>query len=847
MHIHRSASARRAAGLVSLALAAASSLTAAGCRDERTRLPFTSAVTPTQAVTGPTPVLFTVRDRGGQMVTVSVEVSSDEGATFLPATPVQGTPSPVTIAADPAGAVGTFEWDPIRDLGPGIHRDVVLRFSANGRDSGITSFTGPFVVDLSDRLDPITGGDALTLPVAAALPDDRVWVAGGTRGGAPQGGGFIYDPRTNAFAVAPGLPAPRARPGWALLTGGQVLVAGGEAGGLASTAAETFALTASGGSGQVTAVPGGLTFGRTAPAVAALPDGRAVVIGGASAGGVPVQTVEVFAPGVGGGSFTTAFSSGLTARVGHTATALPDGRVLVVGGVDGTGTPQQTALLIDAAATSVTTTGADVGRAEHAAVLLPDGRVLVAGGTTVLGQAANATAAAAIYDPATGQFTGVGQMARVRHRPGLAYAGGHVVAFGGAGGAPTPVAERFDFETLAWTPIAGPGTTARPDAVAVATGPGRALVVGGEAAPEVYTPDAFPAREAFDPLLTAVPAPRARHTATRLADGTVLLVGGTDGVAAGLSGVERYHPQSRTLEARAALTRGRAGHAAVAVAGGVLVVGGRDGAGLVAEAEFYDPGADRWTSAGALLTPRARATATALGDGTVLVSGGVDAAGAPLASQERWSPVTRAFTQAPALAQARSEQRAVLGPGGAAVVGPGRGAAAPTTAVDVVRPGTLTVETVPGAVARGRAGLAAPFAASAVVLVSGGEDAAGPRADAALLDLRGLGGAPPALLAGARPLVLARAAHEAVPLLDGVRVLLAGGRGPGGGVHDEGEVYDFTGLPVEQGQGRRTLDRRAVKARVDHTATLLQDGRVLLVGGTDERGVVIAGAELFVP
>lgn len=828
-----------------LTLAIACCLALAACKDERTRLPFTSAVTPTQVVTGPTPVEFVVRDRGGQFINVSVEVSGDAGVTFTPATPVQGTPSVVTIAADPAGAVGFFQWDPLPDLGPGLHREVVLRFSANGRDSGTSSFTGGFAVDLTDRLDPVQGGEGRADAVAAVLPDDRVWVAGGTRSGSAQAGGFLYDPRTNALSSAPGLGTPRARAGWALLTGGQVLVVGGQAGGAPSAAAETFTPGAGGGQGQVNAVPGGLAVPRVAPAVAALDDGRAVVVGGVGGGGAPVGAVEVFTPGAGGGSFSTAFSSALTARAGATATRLRDGRVLVVGGVDAGGTPQQTALLIDAGATAVTVTGSDIARAEHAAVLLPDGRVLVAGGTSVLGQAASATAVSSIYDPVAGTFGFIGQMTRPRHRPGLAYAGGSVVAVGGGGGgASGAVAERFDLEALGWTVIAAPGSTARADAVAVATGPGRALVVGGDAPPEVYTPDASPGREAFDPLLAGVPAARARHTATLLGDGTVLLVGGADGVSAALAGVERWSPQTRAFAARAPLTGARAEHTAVAVAGGVLVAGGRDGAGLVAQAEFYDPNADQWTSAGALLTPRARATAVALGDGTVLVSGGVDAGGAALASQERWSPVTRTFTAAPPLPTARAEQRAALGPGGAAVIGPGRGATGPTAAVDVVRPSTLAVETATAPAARGRAGLAAPFAAPAVVLVSGGEDAAGPRADVAFLDLRG---ATAALLPTTRPLIVARAAHEAVPLLDGGRVLLVGGRGAGGAVHDEGEVYDLSNVAVEAGQGRRTLDRRAVKARLDHTATLLLDGRVLVVGGVDERGVTIAGAELFIP
>lgn len=822
-------------------------VTAAACKDEKVRVPFTTVFPPTAVITTATPIFFSVRDRPNQWVGVAVDVSPDGGRTFKPATPAAGSAASVALPAAPAGAMGSFMWDPLPDLGPGIHREVIVRVSAYGREFGIPGDTGLFTVDLTDRLDPVaSGGEALSLPVAAPLPDGRVWVAGGEVNGSPRSGGFIYDPITNALTPTDGLRTPRSTPGWALLRGGQVLVAGGRAGGAPSDAAETFALDAS-GVGRTTQVPGGLQLERDQPAVAALPDGRAVVIGGAGPGG-PVAAVEVFTPDASGGSFSIAFISSATARVGATATALPDGRVLVTGGVDAGGVPQTTALLIDAAATTVTPTDDDVGRAQHAAVLLPDGRVLVAGGTAALDDPTRATAVATIYDPVTERFGYVGLMSHPRHRPGIAYAGGYVVVFGGAASSPSAAttADRFDLDAQAWQPIAGPSYTPRPDAVAVATGPGRALVVGGGALPEVYTPDASPTTQAFDPLTTTTPAPRADHTSTLIGPGTVLIVGGTDGVTVGLRSVELYSASTRRFEARAPLNRGRAEHAAALTAGGLLVVGGRDATGLVAEAELYDAFADRWVLAGSLSTPRAGATAVVLGDGSVLVSGGVDAAGDPVATQERWNPFTRTFGPASALPVARAEHRA-LGFNGAAVLGPGVGTAGPTDAVDVLVLPALTPSTAAGQ-PRGRAALSLPAASNGVVLVSGGEDATGPRADVALLDLRPLSTTGPAFLAVTRPLLFARSDHEAVALRTGTQVLLSGGRGPNGGVRDEGELYRFSPGAIETGRGDRTLDRRAAKARVRHTATLIDvTGQVLIVGGVDERGVVIAGAELYQP
>jgi hypothetical protein len=80
-----------------------------------------------------------------------------------------------------------------------------------------------------------------------------------------------------------------------------------------------------------------------------------------------------------------------TARASHTATRLPDGRVLVAGGYSGHAV--STAELYDPA--TGTWTGTDdmnVARADHTATLLLDGTVLVAGGT-------DDSTLAEIYDP----------------------------------------------------------------------------------------------------------------------------------------------------------------------------------------------------------------------------------------------------------------------------------------------------------------------------------------------------------------------------------------------------------------------------------------------------------------
>ena len=124
----------------------------------------------------------------------------------------------------------------------------------------------------------------------------------------------------------------------------------------------------------------------------------------------------------------TATGSLNTARQDHTATLLPDGKVLVVGGYNGSHLTSAEVYDPATGAWSVTTGSLNTACVAHTATLLPNGRVLVAGGYNSSGYLTSAE----VYDPATGAWTATGPLntARVAHTATLLPNGKVLVAGG---------------------------------------------------------------------------------------------------------------------------------------------------------------------------------------------------------------------------------------------------------------------------------------------------------------------------------------------------------------------------------------------------------------------------------
>lgn len=160
------------------------------------------------------------------------------------------------------------------------------------------------------------------------------------------------------------------------------------------------------------------------------------------------------------------------------------------------------------------------------------------------------------------------------------------------------------------------------------------------------------------PLLVA----RAVHTATRLTDGRVLLVGGSQASGEELASVEIYDPVSEKTASLAPLHTARRGHTASLLPGNrVLVVGGfNTSQASLTDAEVYDPSSNSWTVIPPLSSHGDSHTATVLNDGRVLVVGGKIRIVDCTDQVEIFDPKTNAWTNAAALPGERAYHTAVL-------------------------------------------------------------------------------------------------------------------------------------------------------------------------------------------
>jgi hypothetical protein len=345
------------------------------------------------------------------------------------------------------------------------------------------------------------------------------------------------------------------------------------------------------------------------------------------------------------GAFTPTGSM-ITPRYLHTATLLADGRVLIAGGemlVDGTSGMFKTlsnAEIYDPATGTFTATGnMTAPRAYHTATLLPNGKVLIAGGEQINyptgGVAEPTLASAELYDPDTGTFSATGTLttSRASHTATLLSNGTVLIA----GGLQSPSgvyvasavaflasAEIYDPSTGIFTATGNMTSVWADTATLLANG--KVLITRDDLVTPLYVSSA----DLYDPLIgtfTSAGFLNANHTmptATLVTNGKVLIAGGDMGDGDGATVIaELYDPATGAFSSTGSLTVGREEDTATLLSdGSVLFAGGHND--LAASAEIYGPLAAAFSGTASMPTARELHTATLLRDGRVLIAGGDD-------------------------------------------------------------------------------------------------------------------------------------------------------------------------------------------------------------------------------
>src|SRR5215469_14835508 len=174
------------------------------------------------------------------------------------------------------------------------------------------------------------------------------------------------------------------------------------------------------------AATGALNLPRIGHSATLLANGQVLVAGGEDSQSNRIASAELYNPATGKWTVTGSLA---TPRIDHTATLLANGEVLVAGGVSGTYTA--TAELYNPSTGQWTTTGSmTVPRALAAAALLPNGQVLVAGGSNLDGSSNNT---ADLYNAATGKWTATTNMPSSHNAPATLLLNGKVLVSGGGG------------------------------------------------------------------------------------------------------------------------------------------------------------------------------------------------------------------------------------------------------------------------------------------------------------------------------------------------------------------------------------------------------------------------------
>src|SRR5215831_736823 len=673
------------------------------------------------------------------------------------------------------------------------------------------------------------------------LTSGKVLITGGQNETAWLNSALLYDSTTGTLTPTGNMVSPRALHTSTLLSNGMVLITGGEQGTglpLLKTAELYNPIT-----GRFTQVTHLMTIAREKHTATLLTDGRVLIVGGKQA--------DIYDPNT---QVFTVTPNSPTNRTSHAAARLQDGTVLITGGYVGP-VAANDAWLFNPSTNSFTHLLATmlVARANHAMTLMLNGQVLVTGGFSGTSPHDEVD----FYNPTSQTFTAAHHMLyhRSNHRALLLADGtGRVLVIGGTTleGGFLATNEIYDPATTIWSAENPPMIENRSGMSATLLLNGQVLVAGGLTGNKTLQ-----TAEILDPVthlcspLPNMQVPRNQHTDTLLANGKVLLAAGsTDAVF--LNSAELFDPTNNSFTLTGSLSVARKSQAATLLQdnNSVLITGGKSDIGDLTSAEIYNSSTGLFSVTGSMNNGRSLHTATLLpSNGTVLVAGGRHGPN-PLNTAEIFNPVTQSFAFTGQLNVQRKRHAAnllldgtVLVEGGASLSN-GQPVNAGTPTAEIYNPSTGTWAIHPPQdMSTGRTEHTATLLPDGTVMVCGGVSSLLPSDlyNSASQSFSTVGG-----------LLHQRQRHVSLLLTNSVwgslqnKVLAIGGAFTGSPVYGGIQQALNTVELYDPSTAQFSLFGTMTEPRQNHTATLLNDGRILIAGGVSSPSVS-GTAELVSP
>jgi len=498
--------------------------------------PVLDSITPTAATAGAAATDITLTGSGFDLSSVVRINGVDVATTFNNATQLLGqipasllsTTSLLGITVgNPGPSTSNFKVFMVRSTNVPVLLGVVPRGLAPGTTTSgfltgnyLLGATSVIVDNSGVAISLESGGTITQTPISITVLPNAPLGARSAIVATPAGSSFAF---TSHFVVAPpnsrwSLTQPLQTPHYyhtaTTISGGRVLIAGG-----GTSFAEIYIP-----SSQTWSLTNAMSTLRNTHTATLLTDGKVLVAGGINFNQPqpPVASCDVYDPALNVFAPTGPMSQ---ARYRHTATLLNNGKVLVVGGW-AQSLPSVTidsAELYDPSTGNWTPTGSlSIARGDHTATLLPNGRVLVAGGRT---GSSTYTNQVELYDPATGIWTPATSMNGQRgfHTATLLLNGQVLVAGGSVSAGQLSTVEVYDPASGNWTYVQSL-KVARSVHTATLMTDGNVLVVGGSssaASAELYAPST----QVWN-LVMPAHVSTSNHTATLLPNGQVLVAGG---------------------------------------------------------------------------------------------------------------------------------------------------------------------------------------------------------------------------------------------------------------------------------------------------------------------------------